>query len=178
MISNTITIFRTLLTMPLFALLAFGGGAYSWWPIALFLGAGLLDMVDGKVARARNETSAFGAMIDLIGDRLLTFAAVLGLIVGGTLAGVHVIAGIVLIARDLIVASLNEALPGKLGPRVGSAEKVKIVVAFSALTLLIAPQFFAQQQLVGLVALWVAAALTAITVVGYWTAALREFAKG
>ena len=29
MISNTITIFRTLLTMPLFALLAFGGGAYS-----------------------------------------------------------------------------------------------------------------------------------------------------
>ncbi len=178
MISNTITIFRTLLTIPLFALLAFDGGAYDWWPLALFLGAGLLDMVDGKVARARNETSAFGAMIDLIGDRLLTFAAVLGLIVGGGLAGVDVVAGIVLIARDLIVASLNEALPGKLGPRVGPIEKLKIMAAFSALTLLIAPDVFAQQKLVGLVALWIAAGLTVATVVGYWAAALKEFARG
>lgn len=175
MISNTITIFRTLLTIPLFALLAFGGGAYGWWPLALFLGAGLLDMVDGKVARARNETSAFGAMIDLIGDRLLTFSAVLGLIVGGGLSGVHVIAGIILIARDLVVASLNEALPGKLGPRVGPMEKVKIVAAFAALTLHIAPPFFSQQHLAGIGALWVAAALTAATVVGYWLAALKAF---
>jgi len=175
MISNTITLFRTLLTIPLFALLAFGGNA--WIALALFLGAGLLDMVDGKVARARNETSAFGAMIDLVGDRLLTFAAVLGLIVGDVLEGVHVVAGIVLIARDLIVASLNEALPGRLGPRVGALEKVKIVAAFAALTLLIAPTLFAQQQMFGLGALWLAAALTLATVVGYWLAALREFAK-
>ncbi len=179
MISNAITIFRTLLTIPLFALLAFGGGAYGWWPLALFLGAGLLDMVDGKVARARNETSAFGAMIDLIGDRLLTFAAVLGLIVGGVITWpLDVAAGIVLIARDLVVASLNEALPGKLGPRVGPAEKVKIIAAFSALTLLIAPTMFAQQQILGLIALWMAAVLTVSTVVGYWLAALKEFAKG
>ncbi|MCX7359187.1 MAG: CDP-alcohol phosphatidyltransferase family protein [Alphaproteobacteria bacterium] len=178
MISNTITIFRMLLTIPLFALLAFGGGAYGWWPLVLFLGAGLLDMVDGKVARARNETSAFGAMIDLIGDRLLTFAAVLGLMIGGTITGVHVAAGVVLIARDLIVASMNEALPGKLGPRVGTQEKVKIIAAFSALTLLIAPHLFEQQQPIGLGALWIAAALTVATVVGYWLAALKEFAKG
>lgn len=178
MISNAITIFRTLLVIPLFALLAFGGGAYGWTPLALFLGAGLLDMVDGKVARARNETSAFGAMIDLVGDRLLTFAAVLGLIVGGGIVGAHVVAGIILVARDLVVASLNEALPGKLGPRVGTLEKIKIVAAFAALTLLIAPTFFAQQVQVSLLALWIAAALTVITVVGYWMAALKEFAKG
>ncbi len=178
MISNTITIFRTLLTIPLFALLAFGGGAYGWLPLALFLGAGLLDMVDGKVARARHETSAFGAMIDLIGDRLLTFAVVLGLMIGGTIVVVHVVAGIVLIARDLIVASMNEALPGKLGPRVGMQEKVKIVAAFSALTLLIAPTLIEQQQTIGLGALWVAAALTVATLVSYWLAALKEFAKG
>lgn len=175
MISNTITIFRTLLTIPLFGLLAFGGNA--WIALALFLGAGLLDMVDGKVARARNETSALGAMLDLLGDRLLTLAAVLGLIVGDALAGVHVVAGIVLIARDLIVASLNEALPGKLGPRVSSLEKVKIAAAFAALTMLIAPPLFAQQQVIGFGALWVAAALTLATLVGYWLAALKAFAK-
>jgi len=177
MISNAITIFRTLLTIPLFALLAFGGGAYGWWPLALFLGAGLLDMVDGKVARARNETSAFGAMIDLVGDRLLTLAAVLGLIAGGTLAGLHVVAGVVLIARDLVVASLNEALPGKLGPRVSALEKAKIIAAFAALTLLIAPVMFAEQQFYGRAALWLAAWLTLATVIGYWLAALKAFAQ-
>lgn len=178
MISNTITIFRTLLTIPLFALLAFGDGDYGWLPLALFLSAGLLDMVDGKVARARNETSAFGAMIDLIGDRLLTFAAVLGLIAGGAIGGVHIVAGVVLVARDLIVASLNEALPGKLGPRVGPLEKIKIVAAFLALTMLIAPAIFDQQQAAGVAALWVAAALTLATVIGYWRAALKAFAAG
>jgi phosphatidylglycerophosphate synthase len=177
MVSNAITSFRTLLTIPLFALLAFGGGAYGWFPLALFLGAGLLDMVDGKVARARNEVSAFGAMLDLIGDRLLTFTAVFGLIVGGTLGGVHVIAGLVLVARDLVVASLNEALPGKLGPRVSALEKVKIVAAFAGLTLLIAPPLFAAQTEVGTGTLWLAAMLTLVTVVGYWRQALRAFAR-
>jgi len=56
-------------------------------------------------------------------------------------------------------------LPGKLGPRVGLLEKIKIVATFAALTLLIAPVVFAQQVQLGLVALWIAAAL-------------REFAKG
>jgi phosphatidylglycerophosphate synthase len=37
MVSNAITIFRTLLTLPLFVLLAFGGNA--WAALALFLGA-------------------------------------------------------------------------------------------------------------------------------------------
>ncbi|MEZ5971848.1 MAG: CDP-alcohol phosphatidyltransferase family protein [Hyphomonadaceae bacterium] len=175
MISNAITIFRTLLTVPLFALLAFGGGAYGWWPLVVFLGAGLLDMVDGRVARARNETSAFGAMIDLIGDRLLTYAAVLGLITGGGLAGLEVVPGLVLVVRDVFVASMNEALPGKLGPRVGLLEKVKITAAFLALSLLVAPTFFDQQHMVGVGVLWIAAALTVVTVTGYWMAALKAF---
>jgi cardiolipin synthase (CMP-forming) len=203
MISNAITIFRTLLTIPLFALLAFGGGAYGSWPLLLFLGAGLLDMVDGKVARARNETSAFGAMIDLVGDRLLTFAAVLGLIVGGTLTGIYIVAGIVLIVRDLVVASLNEALPGKLEIKVSLLEKFKIVAAFTGLAALIASQplmhaaatqgaaapdapdggwgmamIGTSAQSIGSIALLVAAVLTAITLVDYWRRALREFAKG
>ncbi len=203
MISNAITIFRTLLTIPLFALLAFGGGAYGWAPFALFLAAGLLDMVDGKVARARNETSAFGAMLDLVGDRLLTFAAVLGLIVGGALTGIYIVAGIVLVVRDLVVASLNEALPGKLEIKVSLLEKFKIAAAFIGLSALIASQplmhaanmqaaampdapdsgwgtamFAVTAQAIGSSALVVAALLTVITLVGYWTRALKVFAKG
>jgi cardiolipin synthase (CMP-forming) len=198
MVSNAITIFRTVLTLPLFLLLAFGGNA--WAALALFLGAGALDMVDGKVARARNETSAFGAMIDLVGDRLLTFAAVTGLVVGGAITGVVALAGLVLIVRDLIVASLNEALPDKLGPRVGLLEKIKIAAAFAGMALLIAaiePSRASMHQIAetptapdagwgsgvisalmsgtGEVLLGIAALLTLVTLVQYWMRALRAF---
>ena len=197
MISNAITIFRTLLTIPLFALLAFGGNA--WIALALFLGAGLLDMVDGKVARARNEVSPFGAIIDLIGDRLLTAAAVLGLALGGSTSA---IVGIVLIVRDLVVASLNEALPGKLDIRVSVAEKFKIALAFIGLSLLMVAKGYAQVSaaqiaewpsapdagwasgVLGLMieqaggaALALSAALTLITLIGYWRRALRAFKR-
>lgn len=179
MISNTITIFRTLLTLPLFWILAFGQGEQRLVALALFLGAGLLDMIDGKVARARNETSAFGGMIDLVGDRLLTFMAVSGLIVGGSLAGTDVIAGLVLVARDLIVASLNEALPGKLGDRANWLEKVKIVAAFGGLALLIGGDaLFTDAGMWGALVLWLAALLTAVTVVQYWLRALAAFRAG
>ncbi|MGH6951914.1 MAG: CDP-alcohol phosphatidyltransferase family protein [Vitreimonas sp.] len=193
--SNAITIFRTLLTLPLFALLAFGGNA--WLALAFFLGAGLLDVIDGKVARARNEVSPFGAMIDLIGDRLLTVAVVFGLALGGSKGA---IVGIVLIVRDLVVASLNEAAPGKLAIRVGVIEKLKIVMAFTGLSLLIVAKGCAQTsasqiaewptapdagwasgvlgamiEQAGAVVLALAAALTLITLLDYWRRALRAF---
>lgn len=195
MVSNAITIFRTLLTLPLFALLAFGGNA--WLALAFFLGAGLLDVIDGKVARARNEVSPFGAMIDLIGDRLLTVAVVFGLALGGSKGA---IVGIVLIVRDLVVASLNEAAPGKLAIRVGVIEKLKIVMAFTGLSLLIVAKGCAQTsasqiaewptapdagwasgvlgamiEQAGAVVLALAAALTLITLLDYWRRALRAF---
>jgi cardiolipin synthase (CMP-forming) len=178
MVSNAITIFRTLLTLPLFILLAFGGNA--WAALALFLGAGALDMVDGKVARARSETSAFGAMIDLVGDRLLTFAAVTGLIAGGVITGVVALAGLILIVRDLIVASLNEALPGKLGPRVGLLEKIKIAAAFASIGLLIVAPALSGEVGAGIfqageIVLGIAAGLTLVTLVQYWMRALRAF---
>jgi phosphatidylglycerophosphate synthase len=197
MISNTITIFRTLLTIPLFALLAFGGNA--WIALVLFLGAGALDMVDGKVARARNETSAFGAMIDLLGDRLLTFATVLGLVIGSELR-MYALLGIVLVVRDIVVTTLNEALPGKLEIRVSVLEKFKIAAAFLGLSMMIVAQGFFQGALaqaaelpdapdsgwglamfastsvsIGGIALAIAAVLTLITLFDYWQRALRAF---
>jgi CDP-diacylglycerol--glycerol-3-phosphate 3-phosphatidyltransferase len=177
MLANTITIFRTFLIVPLFALLAFGQERAWAFALVLFWSAGALDMLDGMVARKLKQTSDFGAMMDVVGDRLLTFAAVIGLVVGGGLAGVHAIAGVILVARDLIVASLNEALPGKIGPRVSNLERAKIASAFAALTILITEPLtmFEHQLEVGYAVLWVAAALTCITVAQYWMRGLREF---
>lgn len=178
MYSNAITITRTLFTAPLFAILAFGGGEYRWIALALFLGAGALDMIDGIVARRLNETSRFGAMIDLVGDRLLTLAALLGLIAGGDVTGIAAAAAALLIARDVVVASLNEALPGRLEIRVSVLEKVKIAAAFAGIVMLMAPELTAGQNALGGIVLCAAAVLSLVTIVDYWMRALRAFRTG
>ncbi|WP_300390556.1 CDP-alcohol phosphatidyltransferase family protein [Henriciella sp.] len=110
MISNTVTLFRIGLTVPLFLLLATDGPGLL--ALLLFLGAGLLDVADGKIARALGESSRLGAFIDLAGDRLLTLSAVMGLIASESLSLVGVLAGTILVARCAIVATAGEALGG------------------------------------------------------------------
>ena len=70
--ANAVTLARGALALDLLALL---GGPPSrvlaWSIVALALTALALDGVDGKVARSRGETSAFGARFDLETDALL-----------------------------------------------------------------------------------------------------------
>lgn len=144
MISNTVTSLRIVLLAPLYLLLTVGqGDASRWQALAVFLAAGFTDVIDGFLARRLNEVTAFGAMLDLIADRLLTVITLLALIVGGTLGGWGALAGVVLVARDLIVASLNEACgPGRLAIRVTPLERVKITFQIVGFAVLIAPEFW------------------------------------
>jgi cardiolipin synthase (CMP-forming) len=181
MISNTLTSLRIVLLFPFCALLLGGAGPGArWWALAVFLAAGLTDVLDGFLARRLGEVSAFGAMLDLIADRLLTTVTLGALVVAGTLTGWGAAAALVLILRDLIVASLNEALPGRLGIHVSILERVKITAHFVAAGLLIAPAFWhplanVSQYEVGAVLLAVAALLALVTLADYWGRALRAF---
>jgi cardiolipin synthase len=172
MISNSITLFRIALIAPLFWLLTADAG---WPAVAVYLAAGLLDVVDGQVARRLNETSRLGAMLDLVGDRLLTFAMVLGLAVAGALDGWVAAAAAVLAGRCFVVATLNEALgpEGKVG---GSRlEAVKIACQFAGLALLAAPGFGlgpVDSTSLGGWLVMASALLTLVTVVGYLRAGL------
>jgi len=177
MISNAVTSLRIVLLAPFCVLLLTGA---RWWALAVFLAAGLTGILDGFLARRLGEASAFGAMLDLISDRLLTVVTLGALVVVGTLTGWGAVAALVLVLRDLIVASLNEALPGRLGIRVSTLERVKITTHFLAAGLLIAPEFWhpaagMSQYGVGAILLAVAALLALVTVADYWARALRVF---
>ena len=167
MISNAITLFRIALIAPLFWLLL---GNAGWPAVALYLAVGFLDVVDGQVARRLDETSRLGAMLDLMGDRLLTFAMVLGLGIAGALDGWVAVAATVLAGRCFVVATLNEAL----GPdnKVGGArlEAAKIACQFAGLALLAAPGFPLgpiQSSSLGGGLVIASALLTLVTVFGY-----------
>lgn len=46
---------------------------------ALLFISGYLDMLDGTVARLKAKSTAIGSMLDIIGDRVVEFAVILGL---------------------------------------------------------------------------------------------------
>ncbi len=52
---------------------------YVWIPTLLLLLSGYLDMLDGSLARFQGTSSPSGAVLDIISDRVVEFAVVLGL---------------------------------------------------------------------------------------------------
>jgi len=177
MISNTITLIRLTLTLPLALMLVLQGG--SWLAMAIFLLCGSLDVLDGKVARARNETSRLGAMLDLAGDRLLLLSAIGGLLASGVLSPMAAISGLIILARCHIVASIGEALPNTsvlVGARL---EPYKIAATFAGLAAAMAPATapsLVSQAVTPLMV--VAAALTLITLIGYLSQGIKEIISG
>jgi phosphatidylglycerophosphate synthase len=70
--ANGVTLGRGALTLLLAAFLGVQGGSdVGWLLVALAVAAVALDGVDGRVARRRNEASAFGARFDMETDALL-----------------------------------------------------------------------------------------------------------
>lgn len=78
-VPNLLSMLR-LLGVPLFLWLVLVPQA-DWWALAVLAFAGLSDWLDGKIARAWNQTSRLGMLLDPLADRLYIFAALLGLVV-------------------------------------------------------------------------------------------------
>ena len=78
---NALTIFR-ILALPFcaYALFKNGGDDDSWRIIAftLFFTVGLSDILDGKIARSRNQITEFGKLLDPIADKAMLATASIG----------------------------------------------------------------------------------------------------
>jgi CDP-diacylglycerol--glycerol-3-phosphate 3-phosphatidyltransferase len=86
---NSLTILRVLL-LPLcaYALFKNGGDDTTWRLIAwtLFFIVGLSDILDGKLARDRNQITEFGKLLDPIADKAMLATAAIGLSILGLLS--------------------------------------------------------------------------------------------
>ncbi|GJL93187.1 CDP-diacylglycerol--glycerol-3-phosphate 3-phosphatidyltransferase [Hyphococcus sp.] len=163
--ANLITLARMALVIPfVFAFLA-----DAIWnmnvALVIFTIAALTDFVDGRVARARGETSALGAALDPIADKLLIAAAFILLVRNGVVTGAGVVAVIIIILRELLVSGLREALSmSQRALDVTALAKWKTTAQLIAAGLLIAaaPTGLAGEPLrpVASAALWIAAMMT------------------
>ena len=137
--ANLLTIGRIVLVIPF--IWAFLANA-QWNMTAafvIFTIAALTDFLDGAVARARNETSALGAALDPIADKLLVAAALLLLIRNGVIHNAGVIGALIILLREILVGGLRETLATRAQTlAVTTLAKFKTAAQLLALALLLA----------------------------------------
>ncbi|HTH45406.1 MAG TPA: CDP-diacylglycerol--glycerol-3-phosphate 3-phosphatidyltransferase [Oxalicibacterium sp.] len=128
----------------------------------IFIVAALTDWVDGFLARRWNQTSAFGAFLDPVADKLIVAGALLVLIEFGR---VNAVIAFIIIGREITISALREWM-AHIGARksvaVSSLGKIKTVAQMVAIPMLLYSEnlFGINTQFWGDKLLWVAAALT------------------
>ena len=85
-------------------------GWAQWLSMILFVAACVTDCFDGYFARRYHQISRFGRFLDPIADKLLVAAALVMLVDVGQLRGVHVLAALIILAREILVSGLREFL--------------------------------------------------------------------
>lgn len=166
--------------------------ALLWWPrweagfgiaFLVYCLMGVTDYLDGYLARAQGTVSKLGQFLDPIADKIMV-AAVILMLVGtrhddvAVITGVHIIAALVILLREIAVSGLREFLAGlQVSLPVSRLAKWKTtlqLVAFGALILAGALPAEAWVKVTGLAALWGAAALTIVTGWDYLRVGLRH----
>ncbi|MBK7543954.1 MAG: CDP-diacylglycerol--glycerol-3-phosphate 3-phosphatidyltransferase [Candidatus Competibacteraceae bacterium] len=142
---------------------------------ALFGLAALTDWLDGYLARRLGQTSAFGAFLDPVADKLMV-AAALVLLVQAIPTPLMAVAAAIIIGREIAISALREWM-AQLGKHarvaVSTVGKIKTTAQMVAVLLLLyrEPLWFFPTLEVGMGLLVVAAALTLWSMLHYLLAA-------
>jgi CDP-diacylglycerol--glycerol-3-phosphate 3-phosphatidyltransferase len=143
---------------------------------AAFFGiAALTDWLDGYLARALGQTSAFGAFLDPVADKLMVAAALIVLI---DLDRVAPLIALIIIGREITISALREwmAKAGKSASvAVSFVGKLKTTAQMVAIVLLLyfTPLAGLPIATLGTLLIWIAALLTLASMAYYLVVAAR-----
>ena len=104
---------------------------------AIFIVAAITDWFDGYLARSQNQTTAFGAFLDPVADKLMVVGALLVLV---QLDRVNALLAFIIIGREITISALREwmALIGApTSVAVSSLGKIKTVAQMVAIPMLL-----------------------------------------
>ncbi|MFN3960200.1 MAG: CDP-diacylglycerol--glycerol-3-phosphate 3-phosphatidyltransferase [Parvularculaceae bacterium] len=180
--ANLLTLARIALIIPFAAMFFIAAPSAMSAALAIFVVAASTDFLDGWVARARGEASALGAALDPLADKLLIAAALILLIRNGVIAGMGVVAALVIILREILVGGLREAVAiagGRLPVTPLAKGKTASQMVAAGLLLAAAPGGVLGEAARPLASgvFWLAAVLTFWTGAGYASAA-AAFLRG
>jgi cardiolipin synthase len=150
----------------------------------LYCIVGITDYFDGYLARAWGNISKLGQFLDPIADKIMIGAVLIMLISSRKanpvpeIAGLNIIPALVILLREIIVSGLREYLAGlQVSVPVSALAKWKTTFQLIALGALILGGAVPDQpwvHQVGIVCLWVAAALTLVTGYDYLRTGLKH----
>lgn len=140
----------------------------------IFVACSITDWLDGYLARTMRQTSAFGAFLDPVADKLLVVTTLVVLVHMGRL---HPVVCVLIIGREIAVSALREwmAQIGKSkSVSVATLGKIKTTCQMVAIPFLLCDFKLAGNVTtvhVGTPLIWVAAVLTLWSMVAYMKAA-------
>lgn len=158
----------------------------AYWPpftwqhevtATVFLLAAITDWFDGYLARALNQTSAFGRFLDPVADKLMVASALVILVQLHPTIWI-VIPAIVIISREITISALREWM-AELGKRANVAVshigKWKTTAQMGAITLLLVQH--PVLDYVGYALLYIAVVLTIWSMLIYLKAAWPDLSQ-
>ena len=111
-IPNQITLFRIVL-IPVFIVVFYLPLSWSHFgAFAIFWLAAISDALDGYLARKLNQSSAFGAFIDPVADKLMVVSALV-MIVHDYQTWLVAIPAMIMIAREIFISALREFMSSR-----------------------------------------------------------------
>ena len=131
----------------------------------LFVAAAVTDYFDGYLARCRNQTSAFGRLLDPIADKLLVASALVVILVKPDMIWTKLsyIPVFVILCREILVSGLREFLREvNVGLPVTRLAKWKTGFQMTALAMMLFNGLLVWHY-IGELLLWIAGILTFIT---------------
>lgn len=174
---NLLTLFRIVL-IPVLGLAFLLSAPYSnYLALGIFMVAGFTDWLDGYLARRLGQTSAFGAFLDPVADKLIVAVSLVALLTFHP-APYFAVPVAVIIGREIAVSALREwmaAIGQRASVAVSMLGKVKTTAQMAAIGILLFGGDLAglPLQAFGIVLLYVAAVLTLHSGLLYLHAAWR-----
>lgn len=174
---NKLTVLRVIMVpfFVFFMLTDTGGAPNKWIALVIFCVASLTDMLDGKIARARNLVTNFGKFMDPLADKLLVCSAMICLITAGQLAAWIVI---IIIAREFIISGFRlVAADNGIVIAASYWGKFKTVSQMAMIIVLIA-DFGGVFTVIGNVLIWVSLILTVVSLIDYVAKNIEVLTQG
>ena len=147
--------------------------------MVIFVLAAITDWLDGYLARTLNQSSAFGAFLDPVADKLMVAAALIMLV---NLGQVDAFIAFIIIGREIAISALREWMA-----QIGDSKSVavsmlgKVKTAFQMIAI---PFLLYEEPLLGLpifqlgtVLIYIAAVLTLVSMAYYLMLAMPQIVK-
>lgn len=161
LVPNLITVARILAIIPIVWLVMDGDVVLRLVALIIYIIAAASDWLDGYLARAWNQYSPLGRMLDPIADKLLVGILIAALAWDGSFSGWDMVPVCAILFREFFISGLREFLGNtKVVLPVSWLAKWKTTIQLVALAVVLLERITAGFGLVSDILLWVAGILT------------------